>query len=237
MRYCKVTPLKKSLAASIWSYLGTLAALLAFLSKDLTQMWAILSVPRVYITILIGLAAVVIFVIVRVLRKLKKVREINIIQLWRFISYAIGIIGIIALLLYPLVRGVPLEIVGYNIVGFGVGAIGIAVGIYSTTVAKESDRRIAAIANLEYYEKMAVIESYIKQVNESLPLPDKTSKEAFANRIFNDIKGAKELEPYVKPEVKDKLNSQIIKLKSIVSGKEPWKELEDRLQELLSEIN
>ena len=83
------------------------------------------------------------------------------------------------------------------------------------------------MANLEFYEKMAVVENYISLVN-----PDSN---VVVKAICNDIKGAKQLKKYVKPEVEQELNDKIQELINIALEKHPYGDLVSGLQEVQEE--
>ena len=225
----KLKGLVSSLAVSVASYIATTLLFLRFFqAKDWAEFWQILTIPAVSVVLSCGLIPIIISALLFRLRM----------NPFYLTSIAVFILGVVALSLHPFI---PLEIrqsAGYDIVNFGVGAIGISVAILalgiavkSGEIAEESDKRMKAMANLEFYEKMAVIDAYTSDIGKE--------PEAYANRIYHDIRGALELKEYVEPAIKDKLDEKIKAMKDIVDKMpegHPYRELLlDRLKRLLEE--
>lgn len=129
-----------------------------------------------------------------------------------------------------------------TILSIGIGLIGVgftlvAKGIAETSwkISSDSDKRMAAMANLEFHEKIAVVEAYISDIYIGRSEAGK-ALEAHAARIYHDIKGAKELNRYVDPEIKNQLDEEIKKLKNIAEQEqEKYKKLIEKLKDLQKE--
>jgi len=149
-----------------------------------------------------------------------------------YLCWAIGVVFLISALL----QGFAIRDLIY-LFSFGIAAFGIGTGFIGLSVAGKSGERMKAMATLEFYEKIAVIESYIQCVAESYIPPSEDSKKAFANRIYNDIKGAKQLKGYVHSKIDGELNKKVDELKHKADNKDSqnYKELIDKLIELQQE--
>lgn len=220
----KTVARKGPLAVAICTYLGIMTLLLwSSLAGDWNFVLEVVRQPGSYITLATGFITVIVLVQKGPALRIPRPQHIGIM---------VVVTGIAAIVLWYLVPKDLLATVKYDLIGFGVGAIGVGVGIYSTGVARDSDKKMNSLANLQFYEKMAVIESYMQAVAESyVPLNDE-SRTAFASRIFNDIKGAKQLSQYVDPKLKEELDSKIRKLITRASNLQPYVELVERLREL-----
>ncbi len=141
------------------------------------------------------------------------------------VGYACWVIGRVCLLLITLPYfdfqlRVYLSASGLAIFGIGTGFIGLG-------VARKSDKRMAAMASLEFYEKIAVIENYINYI--------RSGPNVVSEAIYNDIKAAKQLKRYVKPEVEEELNRKIQELIDIALQGSPYGNLVSRLQDVQKE--
>jgi len=134
---------------------------------------------------------------------------------------------------------------GIGIVGIGIAMIAKGIAEVSWKIGHESGKRMEAMANLEFYEKIAVVEAYVSDIYSSdltkkTPTEEKERREkaleAHADRIYYDIKGAKQLNKYVDPQIRNKLKEEIDKLKNIASKEaEKYKELIEKNNELQKE--
>jgi hypothetical protein len=220
----KTVSWKGPLAVAICTYLGIMTLLLwSSLARDWNLVLEVVRQPSAYITLAAGFITVI--VLVRKTRALRIPRP-------QHIGIMVVVTGIAAIVLWCLVPKGLLATVKYDLIGFGVGAIGLGVGIYSTGVARDSDKKMNSLANLQFYEKMAVVELYMQLVAESYVPPNDESRSAFASRIFNDIKGAKQLSQYVDPKLKEELDNKIQKLITRTLNLQPYVELVERLREL-----
>jgi len=143
------------------------------------------------------------------------------------VGYAAWVIGIVCLLLIPAPcfdnqSRIYLSSAGLAIFGIGTGFIGLG-------VAHKSSKIMAAMANLEFYEKMAVIKAYIMPMcKEGTEEQDK----AYADKIFYDVKGAKQLEGWVKdPKIAKMFNDEIQTLIDKALAGQKHEHLIKRLQE------
>jgi predicted Rossmann fold nucleotide-binding protein DprA/Smf involved in DNA uptake len=117
----------------------------------------------------------------------------------------------------------------------GVSIIGVSIGLIAMHVSWKSDERMTAMANLEFHEKIAVVEAYISDVYIGRSEAGK-ALEAHAKRIYHDIKGAKQLNRYVDPEIKNQMDEEIKKLKNIAEQEqEKYKKLIEKLNDLQKE--
>lgn len=113
-----------------------------------------------------------------------------------------------------------------SMLGLGLTFIALAIALISLRIAEKSGERMRAMANLEFNEKIAVIETYIARV--------KAKQNVVVEAVYNDIKAAKQLKEYVKHEIEQELNKKIQELIDIAKQKR-LKELEHRLQDLQKE--
>lgn len=134
---------------------------------------------------------------------------------------------------------------GVSILGLTIAGISIQIARVSIQIARDSDKRMAAMANLEFHEKIAVMEAYISDILRS-GLSQETATEetqivekirsANAERIYYDIKGAKQLKKYVDAGINEKLNQEINKLiETAKCCNEQYKELIVKLDQLKKE--
>jgi len=105
----------------------------------------------------------------------------------------------------------------------GASVIGVSIGFLALYVSLKSDERMKAMANLEFYEKIAMVENYIFTV--------KARQNVVVEAIYNDIKAAKQLKKYVNPEIEQKLDNKIQELINIALQDHPYGDLVKRLQE------
>jgi hypothetical protein len=140
------------------------------------------------------------------------------VEILGYICWAIGIVLML----------VHLDLRAY-LFSVGIAAFGVGTGFVGLGVARKSDKRMAAMANLEFREKMAMIQQYIMDMSESGT--DEWNK-AYADRIFYDLKGAKQLEEWVKdPEIRKTLNDGIQTLIDKVLAGQKHEHLIKRLQQ------
>ena len=119
------------------------------------------------------------------------------------------------------------------LITFGIAIFGIGTGFIGLGEAKKSDKRMQAMANLEFYEKIAVIESYLESVIRKTEQANPEVERAYANRIYYDIKGAKQLKEWVKdPEIKETLNKETQKLLDKLLEGQKYENLIKRLQQI-----
>lgn len=220
----KTVSWKRRLAVAICIYLGILTLFLwSSLARDWNLVLEVVRQPSAYITLAAGFIPIIVSV--------RKTPASWVLRP-QHVGIMVVITGIAAIVLWYLVPKDLLATVKYDLIGFGVGAIGLGVGIYSTGVARDSDKKMNSLANLQFYEKMAVIESYMQAAAESYVPPNDESRNAFASRIFDDIKGAKQLSQYVDPKLKEELDNKIEKLITRTLNLKPYVELVERLREL-----
>jgi len=91
-----------------------------------------------------------------------------------------------------------------EIVGIGIGLVSIAIADFAWMVSTESDDRMKAMANLEFYEKIAVIETHIANVRKGDPI--------VVGTVYNDIKAAMQLKKWVNPTIKQQLDDKVHEL-------------------------
>ena len=103
----------------------------------------------------------------------------------------------------------------------GVSLIGVSIGFLALYISLESGRRMNAMANLEYYEKMAVIENYITDI--------KSGKELRVGSLKYDIVSAHQLNKFVDKIIEQELDRKINELKSEVNKNEKYKNLINEL--------
>ncbi len=132
-------------------------------------------------------------------------------------GYICWVIGIFSMILSTRCPG--LTILGVPLFSFGIAAFGVGTGFVGLGIARRSDKRMTAMANLEFCEKMAMVQSYIMGLSQADL--DQHNK-AYANKIFYDLKGAKQLKGWIKdPEITKMLDSEIQHLiDKALAGKE-----------------
>ena len=114
-----------------------------------------------------------------------------------------------------------------EIVGIGLSLIGIAIAAIALMVSTESDDRMKAMANLEFYEKIAVIEAHIAHVGNRCPI--------VVGTVYNDVKAAMQLKKWVNPTIKRQLDEKVQELISVALTDQPYAELVIQLQKVLQE--
>jgi len=140
--------------------------------------------------------------------------------------FAIGLFVIIS----------PLVAWDKSMLGLGIGIIAFVVGAMSMKISTESDKRMKAMANLEFYEKIAVIQGYLENAIRTNSPSNPEADRAYADRIYYDIKGAKQLEEWVKdPNIKQTLNEEIQRLLDKVLAGQTYEYLIKRLQQIQRE--
>lgn len=118
------------------------------------------------------------------------------------ICWYLGIVILVILVVVPVDPILQLSLTGLGLAIFGIGT-----GFISLSIANSSDDRMIAMANLKFYETMAVAQLYIQ--NLSQPNSDEWNR-AYADRIHYDLKGATELEEWVKdPTLISEFNNTI----------------------------
>jgi len=117
-----------------------------------------------------------------------------------------------------------------TVVGVGLGSVSLAAATLALLISTNSDKRMKAMANMEFYEKMAVLDGYVVEQGKQ----DQRS----ADRVYHDVKGALQLIEYVDPMIAGQLTDRIKEMigtidKSSQGGHD--KELGARLKQLLEE--
>jgi len=173
------------------------------------EFWDFLKLPRIWVTLLVTFIFILGMQVVihispsgKVARELKRSLE----PIGRICWY-LGIVVIAVAILAFTSSDIVVQI---SFTALGLALFGIGTGFISLGVSRKSDDRMMAIANLQLFEKMAVMQAYIQDLNQ----PDSEEwNKAYADRIYYDLKGAKELEQWVgDPELKVKFNDTIQEL-------------------------
>jgi len=180
-----------------------------------TQFLQILAMPTVSVILVAGVVLVVISTLILHIRKLQLTGMI------------VGLVGVIAIVLFTVAPQEILHAAKYDVVGFGVGAIGVGVGFYSTGVAVESTGMIKSMANLEFYEKIAIVDEYLHAID--------AKADIVADRIYHEIKGAWQLKKYVDPKIERELDNKINAMKGKILEGQQYGELVNRIQQLQDE--
>ncbi len=80
----------------------------------------------------------------------------------------------------------------------GLGILSLLVSAFAVWLAIVSDRRMKALSNLQFQEKLAIMASHLKNL--------RVDKSVLgAERILNDLEGASHLRKYVAKEKQEKL--------------------------------
>ncbi len=133
--------------------IGVVAGLLAALIASIIA--SILHLPnKIALLIVIGLGIGLAILICRLMRK----RPLLISKIAAIVLLIMGVI----ILLSSYNKSLWSQIIwDRTAVGVGVGIISISIAAFALNVSLESDERMRAMANLEFYEKISVIEHYI----------------------------------------------------------------------------
>lgn len=113
------------------------------------------------------------------------------------------------------------------IASMGIGLVSLSVAAYAYLQSLQSDARMQDMANLEFYEKIAVLEYQIYNV--------RNCQDVVVENIYNDIKGAMQLRKHVDPRIKQELDNKIRELIDVALEGQPYANLVKRLQDLLQE--
>lgn len=144
----------KSLPISIGIYIVVTLLLIGLVvAKDWTRLWQILTIPSVCVVLLVFLAVNIIVQILLVFPRLQ------------YVGVTVVVIGIVALTLYSIAGPQIKETLTYDLVGFGVGAIGVGVGIIAIGIAKESDKRMEAMADLQFDQALSPLVDYYEDID------------------------------------------------------------------------
>lgn len=150
----KVTRVIKSLSISIGIYIVVTLLLIGLVvAKDWTRLWQILTIPSVYVVLLVFLVVNIIVQVVRMFPRLQ------------YIGVTVIIVGIAALIVHSIAGPQIKETLTYDLVGFGIGAIGVGVGIIAIGIAKESDKRMEAMADLQFDQALSALVDYYEDKN------------------------------------------------------------------------
>jgi hypothetical protein len=140
------------LAVSIGTYiLVTLLLIGLVLAKDWAKLWQILTIPSVYIVLLAFLGVNIIAQVLLMFRNL------------RYIGVTVVIIGIAALIVHSIAGPQIKETLTYDLVGFGIGAIGAGVGIIGIDIAKQSDNKMKAMADFQFDQALSALVDYYEE--------------------------------------------------------------------------
>jgi len=142
-RLIKVLPISTSIYIVV-----TLLLIGLVIAKDWTRLWQILTTPSVYVVLLTFLVVNIIIQVLLIFPRLQ------------YVGVTVVVIGIVALTLYSIAGPQIKETLTYDLVGFGVGAIGTGVGIIAISIAKESDKRMAAMADLQFDQALSALVDY-----------------------------------------------------------------------------
>lgn len=150
----KETRLIKFLSISTGIYIVVTLLLIGLVvAKDWTRLWQILTIPSVYVVLL---AFLVVNIIVQVVRMFPRLQ---------YIGVTVVIVGIAALIVHSIAGPQIKETLTYDLVGFGIGAIGVGVGIIAIGIAKESDKRMEAMADLQFDQALSALVDYYEDKN------------------------------------------------------------------------
>lgn len=205
----------RNLGVNILVYVVVLLILGRFITGGWTQFLQILAIPMVSVILVVGVGLIVISSLILHIRKLQ------------FTGIIVGLVGVIAIVLFTIAPQEILHAAKYDVVGFGVGAIGVGVGFYSAGVAVESTGMIKSMANLEFYEKIAIVDEYLHAID--------AKADIVADRIYHEIKGAWQLKKYVDPKIERELDNKINAMKGKILEGQQYGELLNRIQQLQDE--
>lgn len=109
----------------------------------------------------------------------------------------------------------------------GVSIISLGIAILALYYSQKSDKRMQAMADLEFYEKIAVIENYLFAI--------KNHQTFAADAVYYDIKAAMQLIRYASTDAKTLLKSKIQQTIGNASQCPTCINVVQKLQELLKE--
>lgn len=138
----------------------------------------------------------------------------------RRIGYGIGLFGLAIAFFYTIPATTPWQVVDKNTaISWGIGLVAIGLAIIAMSNQRDSDRRMQSMANLEFYEKMSMIQLYLACLSTNSAEHD----EADAQRVLYDLESARQLEGWMKRDSKVaidfKTNIKLLRDKAKERGK------------------
>ncbi|MBA7499438.1 hypothetical protein ES704_02182 [subsurface metagenome] len=117
-----------------------------------------------------------------------------------------------------------------DVAGLGIGIISVSIASLAMNISLNSDKKVTAIADMQFYDKMAVIQTYLMKIS---PEDSDEYNRAYADRIFYDLKAAKQLEKWVSsPEIAKMLDGEIQNLMDKTLSGQKYEHLVKRLQQV-----
>lgn len=150
---------------------------------------------------------------------------------------AVGIGGIFVILMgsvdVQIIESLGVDRVSLFSLGLGIIAIGIAfVGLdfskSSEKIAKSSEERMTALTNLNYYEKMAMLEGYKCECVS----PTDSIVKRYLEKVCYDIKAISELDQWIDDDKIEKRKASAIEAATLLREKYPNGEYADVIDKL-----
>lgn len=189
--------MKRNLVIGLLSYFVVLALLLGVISQ---WHWSVFFTPIKPSLIIVVVMGAVLVVLVHLFLT-ARLRERPLMS----VSTVLVVVGVSLIFLHWMYPEVS-NLAGYDVVNFGASAIGIGIAFLSLDIASQSDNRMKAMANLEFHEKIAVLENYLVSV--------RLGRRVVVKSLGHDVDGAMQLRKFVEPDLEADLKQ---KLKELVA--------------------
>jgi len=189
--------MKRGLLAGLTTYLAGVALFLGVASQ---WRWSVF-VTFVGVPLIASVVIGTVFVILMSLFLTPRLRGHDLMSM----GFAMLLVGLCFLLVGRMQPNIS-SLVGYDVTNFGASAIGIGIAFFGLDIARTSDNRMKAIANLEFYEKMAMIENYLSQV--------RNNQNVVVKALGYDVDGVKALGKFVEPQLKKELDKKLEELEA-----------------------
>lgn len=123
--------------------------------------------------------------------------------------------------------------------------ISICLAVIAVFIALVSEKRMQRMANMELYEKLAIIEGYIDSIRTgqaaalsgaifTIPGPAQQYVLPFG-RVVNDVLGAIELKRYAEYKLRKRLDEEITQLINVASKNQLYQGLSDKIKEAIED--
>jgi len=207
----KGTRLIKFLAISIGSYIVVALLLIGLVAvKDWTRLWQILTTPSVYVVLLAFLVVNIIIQVVRVFPRLE------------YIGVTVVIVGIAALIVHSIAGPQIIQNLTYDLVGFGAGTMGVGVGMIGIGMAQESNKRMEAMAGLQFDQALSALVDYFEPA------------ESWKDKYYH-ARGALRFTPWATEEMKREIKRVLIEVKRQAQADKDTGGLVSKIEELWSQ--
>ena len=149
-----------------------------------------------------------------------------------FVSVGLVAVGVLLILLHRTQPEISI-LAGYDVVNFGAGAISIGIAFLGLDIARESDNKMKAIANLQFDEKVVAMENYMDEFSE--PSFDAKLLEPEYKKFLWDLRAMAHVARWVDKERRCEAKVRLNTIASHLAGKMDAKRLNE-VKSLCSEI-